>query len=165
MCAVVPLWPLTIYCLDVTIGNVLFYFSCFVESPPLKVPPCLFPCILEQLTTLLHSQWKACVRPYRPITIWKQWASERHDSCRQLSSYHPGCKRDAAGRERSIIWMPSLKAWRMFCLAWSADTHNTHIAQNYTCMHKIQTHRVNRTLSLLHTHYFRYLQSLLRTPE
>lgn len=94
-----------------------FYFSCLGWIITSQDLPCLFPCFAEPLTALLQPQWKVCARPYKAITIWKQWASERDDSSRQQSSYHSGCKRDIAEREHAIIWMPSWKAETMHSLA------------------------------------------------
>lgn len=105
----------SIYYLDVTMGNVHFTSALFVDPLPLKALPCLFSSDLGE---------KHVAKPYRPITIWKQWASERDDSHQQQSSHHSGSKRDNAGRECTIICMPSLKAGVVFCLV--SDTHNTY---------------------------------------
>lgn len=87
-----------------------FYFSCLGWIITSQDLPCLFPCFAEPLTALLQPQWKVCARPYKAITIWKQWASERDDSSRQQSSYHSGCKRDIA--ERACHNMDAIvKSW------------------------------------------------------
>lgn len=110
------LWfPLGIYCLGLTIGNVWLYYCCFC---------CLLPCFAEQLTALLQSLRKACVRPYRPLTIWKQWASEKDDSCWQQSSYHPRCKSDIAERGMYHNMDAIIKNWER--LKYETETATTH---------------------------------------
>lgn len=119
-----------------------FYFSCLGWIITSQDLPCLFPCFAEPLTALLQPQWKVCARPYKAITIWKQWASERDDSSRQQSSYHSGCKRDIAEREHAIIWMPSWKAETMHSLA-----RSTHTVQSRAQDCPAHTHHFHRVCS------------------
>lgn len=116
----------SVYYLDVTMQNVHFTVAPCVDSPPLKALPCLFLGFAELLTTLLQ--------PYRPITIWKQWASERDDSRRQQGSYHPGRKRDICwkGTHHNMYYI--IKKWENVLLSMkqrhALHTHckiNTHI--------------------------------------
>lgn len=56
----------------------LLFLSCL--SLPPKTLPCLFLCFTQLLTTLLQLQRGERARILRPVTICKQWATEKDDS-------------------------------------------------------------------------------------